>query len=385
MINSDLKNLSKCIFIILVILINIFFSKNLYSSGDNDLNKNKFDSFLGIKLGDEIQDYFDPLIIDIYLQSSDYVEVDNKIINYFFKEHDYLAPELSFSKSSYDNFFFYLDKNKIFWIEALKQITSPEQAQISGYDNNKNTFKECFNNLQDKSFDNINNEKVFPTGTSYRFQYELTDDLSYFDLDKVLTFRSINSNTIFSVFCRIRITDMIHPIYLDGIISIITTQAELYKADNTYYQNNFISVPYLEISNQGISDIQLIDILFQILRDNENSDQKNIEFIPFLFSKIQSFKTQLKIESEAKKSKNNSSNSNNLSPRDRALSVIDNAKNCFINSNNKLFLKPYYDGMMEFLYEFSEVVGTHLDHAADSYLYNARIQAEFILDNENCL
>ncbi len=72
-------------------------------------------------------------------------------------------------------------------------------------------------------------------------------------------------------------------------------------------------------------------------------------------------------------------------PRDRAFVVIENAKYCFINSNNKLFLKPYYDSMMEFLYEFSEVVGTYLDHAADSYLYNARIQAEFILDNENCL
>ncbi len=71
--------------------------------------------------------------------------------------------------------------------------------------------------------------------------------------------------------------------------------------------------------------------------------------------------------------------------RDRAFVVIENAKYCFINSNNKLFLKPYYDSMTEFLYEFSEVVGTYLDHAADSYLYNARIQAEFILDNENCL
>jgi len=72
-------------------------------------------------------------------------------------------------------------------------------------------------------------------------------------------------------------------------------------------------------------------------------------------------------------------------PRDRAFVVIENAKSCFINSNNKFFLQPYYDSMMEFLYEFSEVVGTYLDHAADSYLYNARVQAEFILYFENCV
>jgi hypothetical protein len=215
----------------------------------------------------------------------------------------------------------------------------------------------------------------------------LTNNFSYFDLHKVLTFRSINSNTIFSVFCRIRVTDLINPINQDVVISEITTHAELYKTDNIFYQNNYISLPYLEISNQGISDIKFIDILFQILRDNENIDKKNSnEFIPFLFSKIQSFKTQLKIESEAKKSKNNnSSNSNNWSPRDMATLAIDNAKSCFNNSNNKLFLKPYYDSMMEFLYEYSMVVDTYLDHAADSYLYNAREQAEFILDYENCL
>ena len=92
---------------------------------------------------------------------------------------------------------------------------------------------------------------------------------------------------------------------------------------------------------------------------------------------------QRKLEEKRKKEKAKA-DSNNLSPRDRALLVIQNAKSCFINSNNKLFLKPDYDFMMEFLYEFSNLVGTYLDHAADSYLYNARSIAERILDYENC-